>query len=104
MLSMKMKKRKEVSGKKIIGLSGIVLFILYLILGIVFYFLLNQVTGSGFGFFEIIYAFIFALFVSAFFILIKTLMMKNAYLGAGIGIFGIIVFGYGFTARYAGPY
>ena len=118
-------KEKEEANYKFFNLSAIVLFGIFLIIGIVFYVSLNVVKSGdkldgtsgvvtlspdggdrdfNFGIEEIIYSVVFALFMSGFLFWTKSIMAKNPFLGMEIGIIGSVVIGYGFYLQYWGPY
>ncbi len=91
-------------GRFRIDFLSVGLFFVLLMIAIVFFYLLNNKTGSGFGIMEIIISLVFAFVVSALLFWSKTMMVSNAYMGAAIGVFVVILLGYGFTFRYAGTY
>jgi hypothetical protein len=99
------KEVKKSLGPRKIDVLAIGLFVVLLIIGIVFFVMVGgpEFTGKGFGFGEIMLALAFAVFVAAFLIWCKRLILRNPYLGASIGILGVIALGYGFSLRYAGP-
>ena len=97
------KEVKEKVGPRKIDALGIGLFVVLLIIGIVFFVMLGGFTGDGFGYTEGMLAFVFAAFVAAFLLWCKRLMLRNPFLGASIGILGVIALGYGFNLRFAGP-
>lgn len=114
----------EEVGEKLFGWSSLILAGIFLIIGVVFYVSLGIIkSGSviglgngaialspeegknfGFGFEELIFAIVFGLFMTGFLLWIKSIIVKNAYLGTIIGIVGSIIIGYGFYLRYRGPY
>jgi hypothetical protein len=105
------------SGVRMIDFSTIVLFFLLVILAVVFFFSLSVVNpplfsddgaqlspeDKSFGLWEILTGVAFAAIVTAFLIWSKSITINNAYLGTGIGLIGLIVLYYGFSARYSGP-
>lgn len=109
--------------EEIFNWAGVILFGIFLLIGIVFYASLSIVksgeisgTGTGnvalgpgegnfdFGIGEILFALAFAGLMTGFSIWTKSVIAKNAYLGTIIGIVGAAVFGYGFYLRYRGFY
>ncbi len=116
--------KKEDVKEKLFGVSAAILFGIFLVIGIVFYVSLSIVksgdkivsTSGGvalspndkkdfsFGLEEIIFAIVFALFIVGFLIWTKSIVTRNAYLGAGIGLIGSVILGYAFYLRYKGPY
>ncbi len=110
--------------QKLFGLSAIILFGIFLVIGIVFYVSLSIIksgekpvyTNGGvtlspdekesfsFGLEEFIFAIVFALFMVGFLLWTKSMTSKNAYLGTLIGIIGAVILGYAFYLRYKGPY
>ena len=121
--------KKEAGGneeinEKLFGWSSLILAGVFLIIGIVFYVSLGiiksgSVIGLGngaialspdggndfsFGFEELMFAIVFGLFMTGFLLWVKSMIVKNSYLGTIIGIVGSIIIGYGFYLRYKGPY
>lgn len=116
--------RKEEVRERLFGWSAVILFGVFLVIGIVFYVSLSVVKSGdnlgktsggvtlspdeendfGFGLKEIMFAVVFALFMVGFLLWTRSLIMKNSYLGACVGIIGGIMMGYGFYLRYKGPY
>ncbi|MEK6884185.1 MAG: hypothetical protein AABY22_31435, partial [Nanoarchaeota archaeon] len=114
--------KKEESN--LFNLTGIILFGTFLLIGIVFYVSLsivksgeNPTSANGvvtlspeevgdfnFGIKEIIFAIVFALLMVGFLLWIKSIMEKNAYLGAVISIIAIVALSYAFSLRYRGLY
>ncbi len=122
---MKRNDLKRRGDDKFFNLSAIVLFGIFLIIGIVFYVSLNIVKSGdklgstsrvvtlspdekgknfNFGIEEIIYSVVFALFMSGFLFWAKSIMTKNTFLGIVIGIIGSAIIGYAFYLQYWGPY
>ena len=123
-----MKKEDLARGKseeKFLNLGVIILFSAFLLIGIVFYVSLsivksgeisngastgNVALGPGegsnfdFGIGEIMFAIAFAALMTGFLLWSKSIIVKNAYLGAIIGILGAVIFGYGFYLQYRGLY
>lgn len=122
-------KRDEISKikenrEKIFGLSSLILFGIFLVIGIVFYVSLSTVKsgqnigpGNGavalspenekdfnFGLQEIIFSVVFGLFMTGFLLWTKAIIIKNLYLGVIIGITGSTIIGYAFYLKYRGPY
>ena len=116
-------KKGEVK-EKLFGFSALILLVVFLVIGIVFFVSLSIVkserdigrtSGVGtlspdngknfsFGLDEIIFAIVFALFMTGFLVWTKALIRKNAYFGTIIGLVGSIMIGYGFYLSYRGPY
>ena len=116
--------RKKEIEDKLFSFSFIILFGIFLVIGIVFYVSLSIVksgdrptyTSGGvtlspdenkdfnFGLGEIIFAIVFGLFMAGFLAWAKSIMVKNSYLGAIIGIIGGAILGYAFYLKYKGPY
>ena len=92
-------------GPRKIDVLAVGLFVVMLVIGNVFFVMVGgpEFTGVGFGFGEILLALAFAVFVAGFLIWCKRLILRNPYLGASIGILGVVALGYGFSLRYAGP-
>lgn len=116
-----MKKEIEVlSDGSLMKKESLILFCIFLILGIVFFVSLSIVNppvsyGTGnvvspegaevnfdFGIGEIIYSVIFATLMTSFLLWNKSLMKNNAYLGVGIGLVCLSVVSYAFYLRYWG--
>ena len=99
-----MKKRdKEGSEPRKIDFWALMLFVILLLIAIVFLVMLGSFTGEGFGFFEILYAVVFAVFVTALLVWCKSIMLRNPYLGASMGVLSVIALGYGFSTQFVGP-
>ncbi len=115
--------KKEEGKERLFGVSTLILFGTFLIIGIVFYVSLSiikseqdiSVTNGAvalspesenfkFGLEETIFALVFGLFMTGFLLWTKSAIKKNAYLGATIGIVSSIMIGYAFYLRYKGPY
>lgn len=108
--------------ENVLGFSEIVLFGVFLIIGVVFFVLLSRVdpaifTGTGnvvlspgedsnfdFGVGEILFSLAFAFLMTGFLLWTKSMSIKNAYLGTSIGILGGVIVGYGFSLKYQGFY
>lgn len=84
-------------------LDGILAAVI-LVLSLAFYLLLNAKTSSGFGFSEIVFSFMIAIFASLFLVWNKSLMIKNHYLGIIMGIVALVISIYAIYFRYHGPY
>lgn len=117
-------KKVEEINEKVIGKGAAILFGAFLVIGIMFYATLSVVksgeniggaSGSvtlspedkrsfNFGIEEALFALVFAFLITGFLLWVKSMILKNPYLGAGIGIIGIGIMGYGFSLRYWGPY
>ncbi len=114
--------RKEENKNNILNYSILVLFGIFLLIGILFYVSLSvvksgeaSVSGSvsfspedearfNFGAEDILFSIAFALFMTGFLTWIKSIMRKNTYLGAIIGAVGSFILGYAFHLRYSGYY
>jgi hypothetical protein len=107
----------EYVGRKRISKETLILFGLFLIIGVVFYVSLGMVKSGenvalsedeernfSFGIREILTSVVFAFLITGFLLWVKSIMIKNAYLGGVIGIVGGFVMGYGFSRGYWGPY
>ena len=98
-----------------------ILFGIFLVVGIVFFASLGALdppvfsaTGEvlfspgesdfSFGISEILFSVVFAIFITGFLIWIKSVSIKNVYLGTAIGLIGMAVLGYAFFLRFRGPY
>src|SRR3989344_2885683 len=106
--------RKEENKNNILNYSILVLFGIFLLIGILFYVSLSvvksgeaSVSGSvsfspedearfNFGAEDILFSIAFALFMTGFLTWIKSIMRKNTYLGAIIGAVGSFILGYAF--------
>ena len=99
-----MKKKEDVKKKFPIEWSTIIVGALFLIIALAFFILLSSKTSRGFGFTEIIFSVVLAVFISLFLHWIKSITVKNAYLGVIIGIITLIIFDYSIFYRYKGPY
>lgn len=100
--AMKKRAREDIQPRRI-DVLAVVLFVVLLLIAIVFFVMLGSFTGEGFGFFEILFALTFAVFVSALLIWCKSIMLRNPYLGASIGVLSVIALGYGFLTQFTGP-
>ena len=121
---MKREVGKEESKERLFGKSIFILFGIFLMIGIVFYVSLsvvksgNNVGGASggvtlspdekkdfnLGIGDIVFSIVFALFMTGFLLWVKSLIVKNAYLGSVIGLVGSVILGYAFYLRYRGPY
>lgn len=121
-----MKKEEKQNEKKILNKTGVLLFGIFLLIGISFFILLSVVKsgnsgGTGgvvngetglspensefdFRLGEVIFAIIFAFLMSGFLLWTKSMISKNAYLGVIIGLVGAGIIGYAFSLRYRGFY
>ena len=96
--------KEEEESYSLLDKSAIISFIIYLIISIAFFYLLNKQTQTGFGFIEIIFSAVVALFVSLLLIWNRALIFNNFYLGIILGFLVIISFIYSLYLRYRGPY
>ena len=124
-----MKKEVRKVENKVFNKTGIILFGIFLLIGIAFFVSLSMVksgVGSGTGgvvnagpfsvnlsptnsefdlkLGEIIFAIVFAFLMSGFLLWTKSMISKNAYLGTIIGLIGAGIMGYAFSLRYRGFY
>ena len=121
--------KKKVDGneeinEKLFGWNVVILFGIFLIIGIVFYVSLSIVKNGGnlgstsggvtlspdekkdfsLNVKEILFAFAFAALMTGFLMWINSLMMKNPYMGFGAGIIEAGIIEYGFSLNYKGFY
>lgn len=111
-----MEVREKFFNRELFILLGI-----FLVIGIVFFVSLGALdppvfsaTGEvlfspgesdfSFGIVEILFSVVFGIFMTGFLVWTKSISIKNAYLGVGIGLIGMIVLGYAFYLRFRGPY
>ncbi|MDO8509432.1 MAG: hypothetical protein Q7S27_07170 [Nanoarchaeota archaeon] len=114
----------EGNNERLFGWGFLILAGLFIVIGMVFYVSLSIIKsgsilgiGNGavafspgegddfsFGIKEGIFAVVFGLFMAGFLIWAKSIIIKNAYLGAIIGIIGSLMIGYGFYLQYRGPF
>jgi len=124
-----MKKEVRKVENKVFNKTGIILFGIFLLIGIAFFVSLSMVksgVGSGTGgvvnagpfsvnlsptnsefdfkLGEIIFAIVFAFLMSGFLLWTKSMISKNAYLGTIIGLIGAGIIGYAFSLKYRGLY
>lgn len=124
-----MKKEVKAVENKVFNKAGITLFVIFLLIGIVFFVSLSIVKSGGssgtggvvntgpfninlsptnsefdFRFGEIIFAIVFAFLMSGFLLWTKSMISKNAYLGTIIGLIGAGIIGYAFSLKYRGFY
>ena len=101
-----MKKEDEISNfkEKPFGKKEKLLMVIFVLIGIVFFVLLNIVTESGFGLVEILFSIVFGLVVTGILVWTKSISSKNAYLGIGIGLIVMFILGYSFYLNFKGPY
>ena len=64
----------------------------------------DEGKNFNFGIVEILSSVAFAFFMTGFLLWIKSIMKKNEYLGAIIGVLIAFVLGYAFSLRYRGYY
>jgi len=84
--------------------STFILFAVLLVIPLAFYFLLDQQTGAGFGFIEILFSIAVALFSLGFLVWLKFFMKSRPYLGLIIGLIALISLAYSIFLKYKGPY
>ena len=119
-----MKKEVKEESDGLFNKYTLILFGIFLLIGIMFYISLSIVkSGNGasagtagvvlspeeksefsFGIKEIIFALSFAFLMTGFLIWTRSIIIKNAYLGGIIGIICSGVLGYAFYLRYRGLY
>ena len=115
---------KKEERSNFINWTGIILFGAFLIIGIMFYVSLSivksgenpastngvvtfspeEIIDFSFGIKEIIFSIVFAFLMAGFLIWVKSVIEKNAYLGAIIGVIATVVLCYAFSLRYRGFY
>ena len=86
------------------SIMTIVLFIIMLVIPIVFFVLLDNVTNAGFGIKEILFSIAFAIATTLFLTWIKSFMKNRPYLGLIIGLIILVSFEYSIFLKYIGPY
>lgn len=115
--------KREESDEKLLDRGVIILFVVFLVIGIVFYVSLSIIksgdsrSGTGgavltegekgkfsFGIEEILFSLVFAFLMVGFLLWTKSISIKNAYLGSCIGLLGLGILAYAFYLRYRGPY
>lgn len=113
----------EERDEKLLDMSVIILFVVFLVIGIVFYVSLSIIKGGdsrngtggavltggekgkfGFGIEEILFPLVFAFFMAGFLLWTKSISIRNTYLGSCIGLLGLGMLSYAFYLRYRGPY
>lgn len=113
----------EERDEKLLDRSVIILFVVFLVIGIVFYVSLSIIksgdsrSGTGgavliegekgkfsFGIEEILFSLVFAFLMVGFLLWTKSISIKNSYLGGCIGLLGLGILVYAFYLRYRGPY
>ncbi len=86
-----------------IGLSTIIVGVVFIIIAEAFFYLLSKKTEAPFGFQEIIFGLIVAITITLFLLWTKFLMRSNRYLGAIIGIAGTGAMIYALRTQFRGP-
>lgn len=101
-----MAKKKEMREKHpIFNYDSIILLVIFLAIPIAFFFLLaKNVPDKSFGLAEIGFSIAFSVLVASFLLWTRALSMKNAYLGAIIGLVALGAFEYSLFFKYKGPY
>ncbi len=100
-----MKNKKEsFREERILSLPTILLFILYAVILLAFFFLLDKQTNAGFGLAEILFAIVSAGLMTGIFAGSAYLMRSNIYLGSVFGIIFIFALVYALFMRFRGPY
>ena len=87
-----------------LGLSTIILGILFLIICEMFLYLLSTKTDAPFGLTQIILGILLSMLFTMFFSWINYMMHSNKHLGLIIGIAGTGASIYALTRNFAGPY
>jgi hypothetical protein len=87
-----------------LGISTIILGILFLIICEIFLYLLSTKIEAIFGFTQIIFGILLALVLTLFFSWTNYIMYSNKYLGAIIGIVGTGSSVYALTRKFTGIY
>ncbi len=87
-----------------VGLSTIIVGILFLILVETFLYLLSIKTDAEFGIGKIISGIIISIAIISFFIWVKYIIQINKHLGTIIGITGTGASVYSLTRQFKGPY
>ncbi len=100
---MKKKSIKEKS-TSLFNLPNIILLVVFLIISLTFFILLNSQQGTGFGFSEIMFSIVFSIITTVFLLWIKTFIQKNSYLGSVVGFIILIVSVYALYLKYTGIY
>lgn len=86
-----------------IGISTIIVGIVFIVVAEVFFYLLSSKTETPFGITEIIFGLIVAITITLFLLWIKFLMRSNKYLGTIIGISGTGAMIYALKTQFNGP-
>jgi len=89
---------------KFFSIQNIILFIVMLAIPLTFFFFLKSETGSSFGSAELIVSIMLGIFSTLFLIWVKSVIFKNPYLGAIIGVTALAVFEYSLFYKYEGAY
>lgn len=87
-----------------IGITTIIVGILFLILAEAFLYLLGTKTDADFGVKEAIFGIILAIVITLFFAWVKYMMQINKHLGTIMGIMGTGASVYSLTRKFTGPY
>lgn len=85
----------------------LILFGIFLVIAVAFFVLLanKKPDIAKFGLSEIFYSLIFAFLMTSFLLWTKSMSIKQAHLGFGTGIAGLIILEYGFwLSKFKGPY
>ena len=86
-----------------LNLSTIMSFIVFLVVTLAFFWRLNAVVGTGFGFREILFSIIISILITLFLLWMRTLMKKNLYLGLIISLLTLSTLDYSLMTQYKGP-
>ncbi len=86
-----------------IGLSTIIVGIVFIIIAEAFFYLLSTKTDAAFGITEIIFGLIVAITITLFLLWTKFIMRSNRYLGTIIGIAGTGAMIYALRTQFKGP-
>lgn len=76
---------------------------IFFIIAMTFYYKLDQKTGAGFGFREIIFSLVIAILLFFFFIWLIILIRKNSYLGIAVSLGIVTLLDYSVLMRFRGP-
>ena len=87
-----------------IGLSTIIVGIVFIIIAEAFFYLLSTKTEAVFGVTEIIFGLIVAITITLFLLWVKFIIRSNRYLGAIIGIAGTGAMIYALRTQFKGAY
>ena len=86
-----------------IGLTAIIILVIFLIIPLAFFLLLNSKTGSGFGLKEISFSIVIAIVATLFLLWNKNFMENRPYIGLIIGLVVLVLVEYSLFFRFKGP-